>query len=175
MRCTQCPQAVLCRSPSLARGWFRNARDIARLLPRLLRHCSNPDLARLGLSELMVNAVEHGNLALSHADKTAALAAGTWAQQITARLADRDLGERRAHIALFSTQQSLRILICDEGAGFDWQPFLTLSAARETQAHGRGIALARLLSFSALEYLGDGSVALATLAEAAPVPCAQAA
>lgn len=51
---------------------------------------------------------------------------------------------------------AIRLTIEDEGAGFDWQNFLTLNPERAKDNHGRGI-LTALNSFDKLEYLGTGN------------------
>jgi hypothetical protein len=53
--------------------------------------------------------------------------------------------------------------IYDEGHGFPWQNFLELSAERACDPNGRGIALARMMSFSQISYEGCGNIAIATL------------
>ncbi|HLD95062.1 MAG TPA: response regulator, partial [Alphaproteobacteria bacterium] len=54
------------------------------------------------------------------------------------------------------------IRIKDQGNGFDWKKYLELSPERATDPHGRGIAMAKTLSFSRLEYQGCGNEVVAT-------------
>ena len=49
------------------------------------------------------------------------------------------------------------ISIVDQGAGFDWRPYLDFAPERAFDAHGRGISVARLHSFDLLEYRGVGN------------------
>ncbi len=51
--------------------------------------------------------------------------------------------------------------IRDEGKGFDWESYLQFDPERAFDTHGRGIALARNMSFSRLEYLGSGNEVVA--------------
>ena len=53
--------------------------------------------------------------------------------------------------------------IVDEGDGFDWTRYLDFDPARAFDPHGRGIAVARLSSFDALEYIGKGNLVIATV------------
>lgn len=46
----------------------------------------------------------------------------------------------------------------DEGNGFDWNKYLEMSPDRAFDMHGRGIAMARMLSFDDLQYQGKGNV-----------------
>lgn len=57
--------------------------------------------------------------------------------------------------------------IRDQGDGFDWSNHLDFSPERAFDTHGRGIALARKLSFDSLEYLGNGNTVLASIHHAA--------
>jgi len=51
----------------------------------------------------------------------------------------------------------LRIAIRDDGAGFDWRRYIEPDPNRIFGTHGRGIAIARRLTFDALEYRGNGN------------------
>jgi hypothetical protein len=76
----------------------RAARDVATILANA---CPDPDSAVVGLTELLLNAVEHGNLGITY--------------------------------------------------------------ERAFDTHGRGIAMARRLSFSSLDYRGAGNEVVATV------------
>ena len=60
--------------------------------------------------------------------------------------------------------QSITLRITDEGRGFAWQDYLEMNPDRACDPNGRGIALARMLSFNSIFYEGCGNVAVATLA-----------
>jgi hypothetical protein len=53
--------------------------------------------------------------------------------------------------------------ILDQGKGFDWQSFLEMSPERAFDVHGRGIAMAKMLSFANLSYLRGGREAICTV------------
>lgn len=57
--------------------------------------------------------------------------------------------------------------IRDQGDGFDWSKYLDFSPERAFDTHGRGIALARKLSFDSFEYLGNGNTVIAAIHRAA--------
>ncbi|KIL98565.1 Serine phosphatase RsbU regulator of sigma subunit [Paramagnetospirillum magnetotacticum MS-1] len=116
-----------------------------------------PDVVT-GLSELMVNAIEHGNLEISYQEKTEFLTSGRLIEEIEARLARPDLGDRRASIAVSREPQGLRFTVRDQGPGFDWRPYMDISPERAFHSHGRGIAIARRLSFDTLAYHEPGNV-----------------
>ncbi|MBV1889668.1 MAG: response regulator, partial [Gammaproteobacteria bacterium] len=72
--------------------------------------------------------------------------------------------DRRVRVSYRRNSASITFLICDEGNGFDWQGFLEIDPARGSHNHGRGIALAKIISFSKIEYLGRGNQVRATVA-----------
>ncbi|MEY4195754.1 MAG: hypothetical protein RLZZ226_2122 [Pseudomonadota bacterium] len=136
------------------------ATDIATLLANVY---PDPDRLVLGLSELMINAVEHGNLGINYGHKTDLIKTGRLTQEIQARLTHPDHADKKARIRFEREAESLRFLISDEGDGFDWPQFLEITPERALHSHGRGIAMARMLSFDQIEYQGSGNRVLASV------------
>ena len=148
---------------SEARFAFRTleeAREIGIFLSGL---CPIPDVAVIGLVELLVNAVEHGNLGMSYAEKTRTRQEGSWEQEILRRLDLPEYRERRAEARLERLPDALKFTICDAGKGFDWRNFMDFDPSRAFDPNGRGIAMARHMSFSQLEYQGCGNVVVASI------------
>jgi CheY-like chemotaxis protein len=147
---------------------FSTLDDIALLVPVLAAFCPNPEAVAPGLSDLMVNAVEHGNLGVTYQEKAHLKWEGDWEGEILRRSALPEYRERFATI-LFERVQSdaARFTISDQGEGFAWEKFLTFDPDRAYDPNGRGIAMAKIMSFSSLEYQGKGNVVVATVATAA--------
>jgi DNA-binding response OmpR family regulator len=95
----------------------------------------------IGIGEMITNAVEHGNLAISAAEKERALAEGRFAALVASRLAVPANAAKRVWIESRTGDGELRVTVRDEGAGFDWRAL----AAAEPGATlaGRGVLLAR--------------------------------
>jgi DNA-binding response OmpR family regulator len=139
---------------------FRTLQE-ARDLAMLAAHAStNPERTVLGLSELLYNAVEHGNLGISYAEKTVLIANHAFQQEITRRLARPEYAGREAVLTIERHADETRYTIRDQGKGFDWRHYLAISPERAFDTHGRGIALAAMLSFDAIEYRGCGNEVL---------------
>lgn len=151
---------LLCRAEFAYRS-LEEARDLALLLADASQ---NPERTVVGYSELLINAIEHGNLGISYADKGRLLREGRWAEEIEARLRHPDKLERHARAILEKVDGLVRVTIIDQGAGFDWHPFLEDSPDRVFDLHGRGIAMSKAMSFDSLEYLGNGNTVVATVA-----------
>ena len=138
--------------------------DQAHSLSLLLANgCMSGPSIISGLSELFINAVEHGNLSISYSEKSDLLAKGTWREEVERRLQLPEYCKRRVRVSYRRNSSSITFLICDEGNGFDWQSFMEIDPARGSDNHGRGIALAKIISFSKIEYLGCGNQVRATV------------
>lgn len=136
---------------------FRTQAD-ARQLSTVLAYAT-PEPARvvLGLTEIMLNAVEHGNLEISYDEKSALLADDVLSEEIERRLAAPAFAARQARITIECTPTAVTFTVRDEGKGFAWENYLEISPDRAFHTHGRGIAMARLMSFDAIEYRGCGN------------------
>lgn len=116
-----------------------------------------PTGASIGFSELLMNAVEHGNLELSFDEKTEFLSSGKWHDELMRRLALPDYCDRLATVSILGRGDSFEIRIRDEGPGFDWQSYLGVELRPDNSHHGRGIAMAGDCGFASLRYIGCGN------------------
>jgi CheY-like chemotaxis protein len=136
---------------------LRTLAEARALAAALGSACADPDAASLGLLELLVNAIEHGNLGITFEEKAALLGAGRWEAEVAARQARPEHAGKAVHVVCSRVGPELVITITDEGSGFDWQRFLMLDESRAFHPNGRGISLAREVAFATLEYLGRGN------------------
>ena len=149
----------------LRRGEFScrtlaEARDLALLLADA---SMNPGRTVTGYSELLINAVEHGNLGISYAEKSRLLSEGRWLEEVEARLINPDYSSRLVNVVLEKTDVACLVTITDQGEGFDWKAYVEFSPERVFDLNGRGIAMSKALSFDSLEYVGNGSSVVATV------------
>lgn len=111
-------------------------------------------------SELLINAVEHGNLGITYTEKSQLLKDGCWLDEIELRLRNKTYADRRAKVILEINDDEVVVTIKDQGQGFDWEKYLDFSPERAFDLHGRGIAMSKLLGFDSLEYLGNGNTVI---------------
>lgn len=137
------------------------AHDLALLLARLT---PDPHASVLGFSELLFNAIEHGNLEIGYQEKGELLVNGGFSQEVQRRLNEAPWRSRTVMVTVERSAQALVVRIADQGPGFEPGEYLTLNPVRALDPHGRGIAMARQVSFSHLAYEGSGNVAVATVA-----------
>ena len=142
---------------------FRSLADANALATFIAQCCPDPERAGLGLSELMVNAVEHGNLGISYAEKSALVLAGNWEKEVERRLSLPENSGKHATLDYTLSDDVLEIRIKDQGKGFDSARYLDIDPQRATHPNGRGIAMARLTSFDRMEYIGPGNEVLCVL------------
>jgi CheY-like chemotaxis protein len=129
----------------------------------LAKACPDPERVVVGLSELLINAVEHGNLEISYKEKSELNRTGTWSGEIRRRLESPEYASRVATVCFERVANTVTISIRDQGRGFDPRPYLQIDPARVFDSHGRGIAIANLLSFDGLHYREGGREAVATI------------
>ena len=84
-------------------------------------------------------------------------------EEVAARLTRPEYRDLQVDVTYERTPGEIRIHICDQGAGFDWALYSNLDPARIFDAHGRGIAVARIMSFSQLEYSSKGNEVLGVI------------
>lgn len=142
---------------------FSSLTEARALAARLAMRCPEPELVAMGLSELFINAIEHGNLGICYAEKTALRLSNRWEAEVERRLALPEYATRKVRVEVKQVTDGLVFTISDCGQGFDWQNYLAIAPERAYDPNGRGIAVARQLSFSRLEYQGCGNRVVATV------------
>jgi anti-sigma regulatory factor (Ser/Thr protein kinase) len=129
---------------------------IAGLLP-------DPLVGRLGMVELLLNAIEHGNLEIGNALKGQLIREQRFEAEIAARLDCEPYRSRRAHVRVDVEYPVVNIEIRDDGPGFDWRRALAGELNAHDGPNGRGIALVSRTCFPTLEYRDPGNVAVVKL------------
>ncbi|MDH5426049.1 MAG: response regulator [Gammaproteobacteria bacterium] len=132
--------------------------DEARNLSKLLAlSCPEPSKIVTGLSELLINAIEHGNLAISFDEKTELIKTDRLYEEISRRLLLDENKDKRVMVEFKKSNNEIHFDITDCGAGFDHEKFVNIDLSEVLGSHGRGIAMAKLLSFSEITYSATGN------------------
>ncbi len=142
---------------------FRTLDDAKNIAYYVANCFPEPETAVFGIHELILNAIEHGNLGITYAEKTGLVLSGEWEAEIERRLGLPENHEKFGSLTFTATTEAIVVHIKDEGKGFDWRHYLEVSPDRVTNPHGRGIASCRELSFHRLEYLGSGAEVVCTV------------
>ncbi len=131
--------------------------DVKNISAYLAMMYPDPESAIMGLKELMINAVEHGNLAIGYDEKTVLNNEGRWEEEVAHRLQQENYKQKRAQVSFSRNAEQIVVIIEDEGPGFEWERFLEMDPARAFDNHGRGIAMSRAISFDEVEYIAPGN------------------
>ncbi len=123
----------------------------------LANYFDDPDRTLTGISELLVNAVEHGNLGISYEEKSDLVAEKKWQDEVSRRLVDPQYCDRLVTVIFERKEKACYIQITDEGNGFDWKQYMEVDPSRAMHNHGRGIAMANMLCFNKLIYNEKGN------------------
>lgn len=142
---------------------FRTLEEANCLATAMALTCPNPESVVLGIAELAINAIEHGNLGITYEDKTTLNELNTWSEEVRRRLALPENREKRATLEFSRIGKSVRFVIKDEGEGFDPGEFLQVKPERAFDNHGRGIAISKAIIFDRLEYRGKGNEVVAVI------------
>lgn len=142
---------------------FRTLDDTRDLSTMIANTCPDPNRVVTGLFELMINAVEHGNLGITYQEKTALRQTNKLLDEIEHRLSLPEYTNRLATVEYRRNNAHLEFHITDQGDGFDWQEYMDFNPKRMFDSHGRGIAMANKLIFDHLEYAGNGNEVTASI------------
>ena len=123
----------------------------------LAQACEDSEKVAFGLNEILCNAVEHGNLGIGFNEKSRLQADNLWEDEIERRLALPEHMSKKVAVQVERGQETLAVTITDEGAGFNWHQYEVLHPGKVFESHGRGIAMAKALSFQEMEYQGRGN------------------
>jgi len=100
---------------------------------------------RLGVDEILTNAIEHGNLAIDSETKARAIRDGSYEDLIKERTDQPELAGRRVLFEGRLSREGFECTITDQGQGFDWKnlpdPHDPENLFKET---GRGILITRM-------------------------------
>jgi CheY-like chemotaxis protein len=130
--------------------------DEAELLAtHIASACGRPEDS-MGLAELMLNAIEHGNLAISYEEKGKLLAKRQHEKELRRRLALPEYRDRYVEVTIERVPGTLVVRIKDQGPGFDFERYMTLDKKRLFDSHGRGVLMAT--ATLDLSYIPPGNV-----------------
>ena len=142
-------------------GNFRfHTREEARNLATMLSlACPDPGPIAIGLAELMINSIEHGNLEIGHEEKGRLIESGCLSEEIEKRFLMPDYKDRYVTLEFWHKDNKYMFRITDKGQGFDHLSF-GLGRRSISKKNGRGIVMA-FDCFDSVEYVGCGNQVMA--------------
>jgi PAS domain S-box-containing protein len=146
-------------------NYLLNAEEIASRASILLNRFMLPGesgVIKIGLREMIINAIEHGNLAITFDEKTKAMTENTYFELINQRRNDARYKNRKVHVEFKIDRDKATYKITDEGNGFDVEKHLSTTAEQvniDSVAHGRGITMTKN-AFDKIAYNRKGNQVL---------------
>ena len=137
---------------------FTTLGEAKNLTTMLSLACPNPRTAALVLSELMVNAVEHGNLGITYDEKQELLQQGDWLNEVNRRLAMERNQHKRVFVEFEKEEDGCTVTIEDMGDGFEWEKYNPEYAKKNQNFNGRGIGLVNAMTGCQLHFIGTGNM-----------------
>lgn len=138
-----------------SRFTYRSIRGAHEIAPVLAACFKQPRRVAIGFVELMVNAVEHGNLGIDCESKSQWLLEGNYQDHLYFLQTQEENREKQVLVELERDQNSIAVTIRDQGNGFNWKNYLNFKPEQATSPNGRGIYIASKM-FSTLEFLDEG-------------------
>ncbi|PJZ52456.1 7TM diverse intracellular signaling domain-containing protein [Leptospira adleri] len=143
-------------------NYLQNAELLSQRLTFNLVRFTDPTMAlsiRTSLREMLINAIEHGNLNISNEDKARALKSGNYFQFILTRQNDPYYRDKKILVEYFLSRQKVGYRITDEGKGFNHARTVRNAIANtddSTSLQTRGIAFA-LSTFDVVKFNSTGN------------------
>lgn len=137
--------------------------DAKYLATFLANFYPDPERVIFGITELIINAVEHGNLGITYEEKSKLQSDFEWHKEIERRQQLDENRTKRVFVHYAKQKSTITLTIKDDGDGFEWQEYIEISPDRATHNHGRGIALSKVISFDKLEYNDKGNKVVCTV------------
>lgn len=146
-------------------NYLMMAEDISHRITRnLKRYMAKNEimLVRLALREIIINAIEHGNLGITYDEKTGAQEEDRYLELVAERQLDPARSDKRVEIEYSIQPERVQYRITDEGKGFDHVKYMAGNAKEantDYHQHGRGIAMAMNV-FDTIQYNNRGNQVL---------------
>lgn len=134
----------------------------AESLSAFIANCfPDPERVLPGLGELLINAIEHGNLGIGYHQKTELIESRIWRSELERLQQLPQHKNKFATATVTDKDKGTYVVVEDEGDGFNWQDFMQIDPSRAGHNHGRGIAQANSISFDKITYNETGNQVVA--------------
>lgn len=143
-------------------NYLRNAELISqKITAQLAKYLTTIEQTevRSSVREIIINAVEHGNLNISFDEKSKALLEGNYLEFLQKRQEDPRYRNKKVKIEYSFSSEYVAFRITDEGKGFDHKKHMEKSIEEMNEAHvqhGRGILMTKSV-FDRIEYNDKGN------------------
>lgn len=123
----------------------------------------SPHRISVGLLELLLNAIEHGNLGIGFLKKSELLSNGSFHDYVNEKLSEPGYCDKQVSLKFNKSDDKFTYEITDQGKGFSPDAFLEFEQQRSLEKNGRGILIAKRYSFDELSFENDGRTVVASI------------
>ena len=116
----------------LCRFYYRTLPEAESLACFVANCYPEPERVVSGLAELLINAMEHGNLGIGYDEKTELVSTGTWRDELLRRVDLPEHQNKQVEAVLQRKEDGIYFKILDQGKGFSWQQYMQIDPARRT-------------------------------------------
>jgi anti-sigma regulatory factor (Ser/Thr protein kinase) len=138
---------------------FKIDKIVYCITKELIFFCSISDIQkiRIGLSEMLTNAIEHGNLEISAEEKFKYTEKGTYVEFVKEKIDHDKYRNRKVSLEMSINESEVRFVITDEGKGFNLKETKFETEGDDLlKLHGRGILITKMY-FDSVEYNDKGN------------------
>jgi DNA-binding response OmpR family regulator len=142
---------------------FRTVEEGDRILLVLAKCWDDFPKEFFGVKELLINAVEHGNLQIMYDRKSEFIHKGIYHEQLELRQQKPENLKKYVTLRFKRLENVIEIMMEDMGNGFDYKKYMDFSPRRIFDTHGRGIALAKRVHGCDIQYIDPGNKVIITI------------
>lgn len=146
------------------RIFFREIPEVYQIAEMLAATLPLPSLAIGGLIELMINAVEHGNLEIGYDLKHDLLRQGCYPDEVARRLRAPAYQARHVELIVSKRANGIHLTVADDGPGFDRSVYTDERMDNFRGPSGRGLLIAEQAGFREMRYDGNRVEVVADIA-----------
>jgi PAS domain-containing protein len=130
-------------------NYLITADEITHRITRNLKKYLDPGnikMLQIALREIIINAIEHGNLGVTFEEKSASMMNDSYFELIRERQLEAENLAKKIHIDYSVNSERVIYIISDEGEGFNYEKFTEATQDEVNDnflAHGRGITMTK--------------------------------
>ena len=135
---------------------LKDLNGIHHLSQLLAQYFPKPEQFLPGIHELLLNAIEHGNLGIAYEEKSALLRQDKWREVLEQRLAMPEYADKEIEIKITYDKHECRLTITDQGKGFAWKEYISKQPDMRSP-NGRGLGVAFNCKFDRIMFNQAGN------------------
>jgi len=140
----------------MGRFRFSSFQEAKSVIWVISQNALEPEWVSAALQELITNAIEHGNLGIGGQEKERLIRQNCWEDEVKNRLQRPENAGKSVVVDFDRTGDEATVAIEDQGAGFDWRPYMTGDIDLRNKVQGRGILTAKSIALTSIQYEKDG-------------------